>query len=114
MKKQDMLKKNKDFRYVVSRGKSVSAPALVLITAKSRTGVKIGLSVSSKLGNAVVRNRTKRIMRGGITPLLPVLKQNTYYLFIARRGLVGEKSTFCYEEMLSLLKRAGMINEESC
>ncbi len=114
MKKQDMLKKNKEFRYVVSRGKSVSTSALVLITAKSRASVRFGFSVSSKLGNAVVRNRTKRIMREGITPLMPQLKQKTYYLFIARRELVGKKSTFCYEEMLYLLKKAGMIDEESC
>ena len=105
MKKQDMLKKNKEFRYVVSRGKSYQSPNLVLICAKSRAGVKVGFSVSAKLGNAVVRNRTKRIMRGGLTPLMPVLKQDVWYFFIARRGLIGKTSTFCYEEMRSLLKR---------
>ncbi len=111
MKKQDMLKKNKEFRYVVSRGKSYQSPNMVLICAKSRAGVKVGFSVSAKLGNAVVRNRTKRIMRGGLTPLMPVLKQDAWYFFIARRGLIGKTSTFCYEEMRSLLKKAGMLNE---
>ncbi len=111
MKKQDMLKKNKEFKYVVSRGKSCAAPSMVLICAKLRTGVKVGFSVSSKLGNAVVRNRTKRIMRAGLTPLLPKLKQNTAYLFIARKALVGQGSGFCYDEMLKLLHLAGMIDD---
>ncbi len=111
MKKQDMLKKNKEFRYVVSRGKSYQSQYLVLICAKSRTGIKAGFSVSSKLGNAVVRNRTKRIMRAGLTPLMPVVKQDMWYFFIARRGLIGKTSTFCYEEMRGLLQKAGLINE---
>lgn len=114
MKKQDMLKKNKEFRYVVSRGKSYQSPNMVLICAKSRAGVKVGFSVSSKLGNAVVRNRTKRIMRGGLTPLMPVLQQDKLYFFIARRGLIGRTSTFCFEEMRALLQKAGLLNEESC
>lgn len=113
MKKQDMLKKNKEFRYVVSRGKSFSAPTMVLICTKSRTGTKFGLSVSAKLGNAVTRNRTKRIMRAGITPLIPSLKKDMAYMFIARRGLIGKKSGFCSDEMYNLLLRAGCINEES-
>ncbi len=114
MKKQDMLKKNKEFRYVVSRGKSFKAPSMVLICAKSRTGTKFGLSVSAKLGNAVVRNRTKRIMRAGITPLIPYIKKDTAYLFIARRDLVDKSSDFCKDEAYSLLLKAGCINEESC
>ena len=114
MKKQDMLKKNKEFRYVVSRGKSFAAPSLVLICAKSRTGTKFGLSVSAKLGNAVTRNRTKRIMRAGITPLMPYLKKDMAYMFVARRELIGKKSCFCNEVMKALLLKAGCIDEESC
>ena len=113
MKKQDMLKKNKEFRYVVSRGKSHSTKSLVLIFARSKYGNRFGFSVSTKLGNAVVRNRTKRIMRGALTPLLPRLRQDTAYFFIARRELVGKKSTFCQEEMIKLLQKAGLIDEES-
>lgn len=111
MKKRDMLKKNKEFRYVVSRGKSVSSPYMVLICAKFR-GIKCGFSVSSKLGNAVVRNRTKRVMRAGLTPFLPQLKQNTAYLFIARKAVIGKNSAFVGEEMQALMEKAGVLNEK--
>lgn len=98
---------------MVSRGKSVSSPYMVLICAKNRFGKKFGVSVSSKLGNAVVRNRTKRIMRAGLTPLVPFLNANTAYLFIARKPLVGQNSALARTEMQTLLTKAGMFNEES-
>ena len=111
MKKRDMLKKNKEFRRVVSRGKSYATPSMVLICAKNKTGVKAGFSVSAKLGNAVVRNRTKRIMRAGFTPLLPLVNRDKAYLFIARRELIGKSSDYAKEQMQGLLSQAGVLNE---
>jgi len=113
LKKSDMLKKNKEFKYVAFKGSSVASKTTVLKYAKNRTGVKIGLSVSAKLGNAVVRNRTKRVMRAALTPLLPKLKKNTAYLFIARNALVGHKTDYVQNEMLCLLHQAGVIDEKS-
>lgn len=112
MKKQDMLKKNKEFRYVCNRGKSVSSPYFILICAKNKYGKKAGFSISSKLGNAVIRNRTKRIMRAGFSELFSLCEDNTSYLFIARAKLVGCSSTVACEQMRLLLQKAGKINEE--
>lgn len=112
MKKQDMLKKNKEFRYVCSRGKSVSSPYMILIFAKNKYGKKAGFSVSSKLGNAVTRNRTKRIMRAGLSQLFSLCSDNTSYLFIARAKLIGCSSTLACEQMHQLLLKAGKINEQ--
>ncbi|MBP5662614.1 MAG: ribonuclease P protein component [Clostridia bacterium] len=109
MKKQDMLKKNKEFRYVVSRGKSQATPSMVLICAKFRGGVRAGFSVSSKLGNAVIRNRTKRVMRAGLDPLWDHVQPETAYLFIARHALIGKKAPFARQEMETLLRRAGKL-----
>ena len=49
-------------KYVYHRGKSAACKDLVMLYAKGR-GLQVGFSVSKKVGNAVVRNRTKRRLR---------------------------------------------------
>ena len=63
-----------------------------MIYAKGRQGeVKIGFSVSKKIGNAVVRNKTIRRMREAVTPLIPCIKPGCRLIFIARQPIVDEK-----------------------
>ncbi len=58
---------NKDFRKTYARGKSFVHPMLVLYvrrrTGETNGAVRVGFSISKKLGNAVVRNRIKRQLR---------------------------------------------------
>lgn len=64
VKQADKLKRNEDFKKVYARGKSVVTPYLVLYFL--RNGLpdnRLGISVSKKVGNSVVRNRVKRLIR---------------------------------------------------
>lgn len=68
MLKQYMLKKNKEFAYVHRKGASCAGRYLVLVYVKNRMGLRLGFSVSKKLGNAVRRNPHKEAaarMRAG-------------------------------------------------
>jgi hypothetical protein len=53
-------------------------------------------------------------MRAGLSQLMPYIKKDMAYLFIARRSLVGKSSDFCKSEMSSLLVKAGLLDEKSC
>ena len=64
MKKTWRIKQNYEFRRLYRRGKSVATPFLVLYALKNRRRInRIGLTVSPKLGGAVVRNRIRRLLR---------------------------------------------------
>ena len=52
------LKKNYQFRYVYNRGKSIANKYLIMYVIKNNTDEnRLGISVSKKIGNSVVRSR---------------------------------------------------------
>ena len=64
MKRVESLKKNYEFRRMYQRGNSAAGGALVIYCRKNPHGKsRLGLTASTKLGNAVKRNRVRRRMR---------------------------------------------------
>ena len=58
------LCENYEFKRVYKRGKSVAADLLVLYYLKNRQNVnRLGITVTKKLGKAVVRNRARRLIK---------------------------------------------------
>ena len=58
------LKENNVFRRLYHRGKSAGNRCLVIYCQRNRLGVnRVGLTVSTKLGHAVIRNRMRRRLR---------------------------------------------------
>ena len=79
MKRVYSLKENSAFQYVYRRGKSQANRELVLLFVRQGK-LRIGFSVSKKLGGAVTRNR---MLRESIRLRIPQMKCG-YYVFIAR------------------------------
>ena len=60
----ERLRKTEDFSRVYRQGKSKADRNLVVIYVPgSEDGIRLGISVSKKVGNSVVRHRTKRRIR---------------------------------------------------
>ena len=109
MKRSDSLKRKKEFRYTYRAGKSFACKLCALVYAKNRTdSVKIGFSVSKKIGNSVMRNRVKRRMREAVTPLLPQIGKGFNVIFIARSAIVDAPFADLSTSMQQLLIRAGL------
>ena len=64
MKAAVTVKENYEFRRIYRKGKSLVSPQMVLYWQKNRQGQsRLGITVSTKLGHAVVRNRVRRRFR---------------------------------------------------
>ena len=60
----DSLKKNKDFQNVYRNGKSYADKYLVMYVLKNETDRnRLGISVSKKVGNSVIRHHVTRLIR---------------------------------------------------
>lgn len=90
MKKEYRVKKNEDFSLIFQKGKSVANRQFVLymLLKENQSHFRLGVSVSKKLGNAVTRNRIKRLMKESVRQITGDLKQNYDYLLIARKPCV--------------------------
>lgn len=64
MKKNQRVCKNYEFDEIIKKRQFIKTPAFVLyFRRKKEDSPRVGISVGKKLGNAVVRNRTKRQAR---------------------------------------------------
>ena len=65
MKQEFYLKKNSDFQDVYRHGRSFANRLLVMYVLPNQgsTSSRIGISVSKKVGNSVIRHRIKRLIR---------------------------------------------------
>lgn len=109
MQKQFRLKRRAAFNYVYRKGDKASARHLALFCARSREGLKIGLSVSKKVGNAVTRNRVKRLIREGLNPILDSIDPKYMYVVVARESASSLGYREMVEEVRKIFDKAGKL-----
>ncbi len=64
MKYSESLKKHKDFQHVYKKGSSYANKYLVMYVLENQTeGNRLGISVSKKVGNSIVRHRLTRLIQ---------------------------------------------------
>jgi len=101
---------NKNYRYVYRRGKSYPSKNLVLVYLKGKEQ-RFGFSVSSKVGNAVTRNRIRRWLREDVRRMRTELKCGKY-IFVARPSAREIPHETLTREVRNLLTRAKLLKEE--
>ena len=107
MKFSESLKKNQDFRFVYQNGISAANKYLVLYIYRTGTGHnRLGISVSKKVGNSVVRHRITRLIRESYRLNEEKFDDGLDLIVIARPG-AKERSFFEIES--ALLHLAGKM-----
>ena len=89
MKRATTLKMNYEFRRVYNKGKSGVSPFLVVYARPNRGGKnRLGVTVSAKLGKAVIRNRVRRRLREIYRLSQPEMRQGYDIVLVARSRAV--------------------------
>ncbi|MCI8602088.1 MAG: ribonuclease P protein component [Oscillospiraceae bacterium] len=96
---------NKEFKRAYYQGRSKASPFFVCYVVKNRgRGVRYGITTSKKLGNAVARNRARRVIRAAFFSILAWTEPNRDYVFVARERVLSAKSYQAAAAMKGCLK----------
>jgi ribonuclease P protein component len=110
LRKSEHLRKNSDFKRVYSKGRSCADHFIVLFVLPNNLGRnRIGLSVSTKVGKAIKRNRIKRLFREVYRLNKDKLIQGFDLIFLARKDAVKLDFPKIERSILRLYKRAGIL-----
>ena len=113
MKTAVTLKKNHEFRRLYQKGRSAGDRSMGLYCRKNTLGHnRLGITVSVKLGGAVVRNRARRRLREVYRLSAPRLVQGWDIVLVARTRCLSADFTELTAAYLRLAGKLGLLREE--
>jgi len=112
LKKRFRVKKEKDFNAIFKEGKSFANRKFVIYRLENNEQhFRVGLSVSKKLGNAVMRNQIKRRIRHILIEHKNQLVENVDFVVIARKGVEILDYAEMEKNLLHVLKLSKIYQE---
>ncbi len=109
MKYTESLRKNFHFKTVYRRGKSIANRNLVMYVFPNKKEVnRLGVSVSKKVGNSVVRSRVTRLIKESYRLQEENIAVGYDIIIIARNSMNGLSYKETYSSLRHLLKKHNM------
>ncbi len=110
MKQFKTISRNGDFKRIYARAKSYVSPCLVTyVFFKKTSEVRYGITTGKKIGNAVKRNRARRVIYAAFRELDSRFERGCDIVFVARVKTPHLKSQVVMKQMEKHLKSAGII-----
>ena len=82
----------------------------MIVFRKNNTGLlRVGFSVSKKIGNSVTRNRIKRRLRSAFSSFIPAINPNFNIIVIARQPILSCEFSRIIESFEYTLDKAGLL-----
>lgn len=114
---KNTIKLNREFRRCYKKGMCAAVGSIVLYAFKNNRHKdfnRYGLTVSKTIGNAVLRNRAKRLMRVAYRNTEEFQYKGFDFIIVARSRINGKTSDIVTEDFVGALKKLGIWkNEES-
>lgn len=119
MQRENRLRKREDFNKVYRHGKSSANQQFVVYYMKrpgpiDQEGVdfRLGISVSKKVGNAVVRNRLRRMIKEIIRLNGAQIAGQTDFILIVRKPAADMEYKEMEKSIIHVLKRASLFDRK--
>ena len=110
---ENRLKKRKEFAYLYNHGEAKHTQHLTMVYIPTKfRAVKIGFSVTKKIGKAFVRNRVKRILRAVTREFVGNLPDNYNIVFIAKSGIENLHYQEIKSQMAMLINKSNICKSE--
>ena len=108
MKFTESLRNNQQFQFVYKNGKSYANKYMVMYVKKNGLEVhRLGISVSKKVGNSVVRHRVKRLIKESYRLHENIFNSGLDIVIVARQGAAAVG----YEEVEGALLHLGKLHK---
>lgn len=112
MKQTESIKENFEFKRVYRRGKSNADYNLVVYFFKNyKKHNRLGVTVSNKLGKAVLRNKIKRRIKNSFHHNASDIKTSYDIVIVARSGAATSDFAAIDKSLVKNLKKLGLMGE---
>ena len=113
MKKENRLKKRKQFNWTFKHGQKIYCKNLALVFNTSwAKEFKVGFSVTKKVGKAVVRNKVKRRIKEAVLKFANNIQSKHTLIFVAKPEIINADFLTIVNEVEFLLKKSGLLKKD--
>ena len=107
------IKKNRDFRRIYSKGKTAANAYLAVYCRRNKATVnRLGLTVGTRVGKAVVRNRVRRLIRESYRLREQRMKKGYDLVVVARTRAAGASYWQIDAALADLVQKVGLCGAE--
>lgn len=112
MEKKYRLRKNMEFKRVFSGGKNYWNRNLILYVRKNKLDEsRYGITITKKIGNAVVRNKIRRRIKEIYRLNLNRIKNGYDLIFVPKKNIVDLSFKELESAVIHILKISGMLKD---
>ena len=114
MERRYRLTSSIEIQRIRRSGRSYADPLLVLVVQeRGKANSRFAVTAGGSIGNAVKRNRAKRLIRAALKDFLGDIKPGFDGVIIARSPLINSSHGETRLALHSLLEKAGVINSKT-